>query len=67
MALVLIPERSGAPGMCCGRGIWFPMAGVNPTPQVEAFLDFLCGEMVRRAKVKAERPLTRDIDCEQTK
>ncbi len=59
MALVLIPKRSGAPGMCCGRGIWFPMAGVNPPPQVEAFLDFLCDEMLRRAK--AERPLTRDI------
>jgi hypothetical protein len=62
MALVLIPERSGAPGMCYGRGIWFPMAGVNPTPQVEDFLAFLCTEMVRRAKLKAERPLTRDID-----
>jgi hypothetical protein len=42
MALVLIPERSGAPGMGYGRGVWFPIAGINPTPQVEAFLDFLC-------------------------
>jgi hypothetical protein len=59
MALVLIAERSGAPGMCCGRGIWFPMAGINPAQQIETFLDFLCDEMLRRAKVKAERPSNR--------
>ena len=55
MALVLIPERSGAPGMCCGRGIWFPMAVINPPQQIEVFLDFLCDEMLQRAKVKAGR------------
>jgi len=57
MALVLIPEGSGAPGMCCGRRVWFPMAGVDPPPQVEAFLDFRCDEMLRRAKVKCDRPV----------
>jgi len=59
MALVLIPEPCGPPDMCFGRGIWFPMAGINPPQQIEVFLDFLCDEMVRRAKVNAERPSNR--------
>jgi hypothetical protein len=40
MALVLIPNPGGPPGMCFGLGTWFAMAGVNPTPRMEAFLDF---------------------------
>jgi hypothetical protein len=32
------------------------MAGTNPTPSIEAFLDFLCDEMVLRAKVKTAAP-----------
>lgn len=45
MALVLIPEPTGPPGKCFGHGIWFPMAGIDPTPQIEAFIGFLCTAM----------------------
>lgn len=57
IALVLIPEPCGPQGMCFGRGIWFPMAGINPPQQIEVFLDFLCDEMVRRANLKCDRPV----------
>jgi hypothetical protein len=53
MAVVLIPDPNRTDGMCFGRGMWFPMAGINPTPQIESFLDFLRDETMRRAKVKA--------------
>jgi hypothetical protein len=53
MAVVLIPDPNRTDGMCFGRGMWFPMAGINPTPQIQSFLDILRDETMRRAKVKA--------------
>jgi len=52
MALVLTPHPSGTPGYQ-GRGLWFRMAEVIPTPPMEAFLEYLCDEMLRRAEAKA--------------
>jgi hypothetical protein len=53
VALVLTPGPNRPDGMCWGRGLWFPMAGVNPRPHMETFLAFLCDEMIRRAHARA--------------
>ena len=44
MAVVLIPDPNRTDGMCCGRGIWFPMAGINPTPQKNCVRPAILGE-----------------------
>lgn len=55
LLLILVPVRANSDqGKCRAYGLWFAMAGVHPPPHLEAFFEYLCDEVLRRAEIKAE-------------